>query len=170
MNKNIVNLIKTAAFAAIVCVCTLLITIPLFGGGYANLGDTMVIAAGFFCGPLYGFFAAALGSALADIFCGFAIYAPATFVIKGLMAVTIGFICKSVDRHGFTARLIPASIAAEIEMVLGYFLFETVIYNFTTAIADIPGNAVQGACGIVFSIVLVNVLNANKQVRKLIKI
>lgn len=171
MNKNIANLVKTAAFAAIVCVCTLLVAIPLPGNGYANLGDTMVIAAGFFCGPVYGFFAAAIGSALADIFSSFALYAPATFIIKGLMALTVGFICKSINKHGFTARLIPSSVIAELEMVLGYFIFEMFIYDDKTiAIMDIAGNAIQGACGIVFSIVLVNVLNANKQVRKLIKI
>ncbi len=170
MNKRVLKIMKSAAFAAIICICTMIIPVPLPGGGYANLGDTMVIAAGFFCGPVYGFFAAAIGSALADIFSAFALYAPATFVIKGLMALTVGLICKSVNKHGFTARLIPAAVIAEIEMVLGYFVFEIFVYDISVALADIPGNSVQGVCGIVFSTILVNVLNANKTVRKLIKI
>ncbi len=170
MGNNILKTVKTAAFAAIICVCTMLVAIPLPGNGYANLGDTMVIAAGFFCGPVYGFFAAAIGSAFADIFSSFVIYAPATFLIKGLMAFTVGMICKSVKSNGFTVRLIPATVIAEIEMVLGYFIFEIFIYDMSIAVADIAGNAVQGACGVAFSMVLVNVLNANKRVRKLIKI
>ncbi len=170
MKNNLTCLVKAAVFAALACVCTMLIAIPLGGAGYANLGDTVVIAAGFFCGPVWGTLAAAIGSALADIFSGFALYAPATFVIKGCMALTVAMICKSVNKNGFTVRLVPASVCAEVIMVLGYFLYEIVIYNPATAIADIPGNAVQGVCGIVFSMVLVNVLNANKNVRKLIKI
>ncbi|MBQ7836669.1 MAG: ECF transporter S component [Clostridia bacterium] len=168
--NNLMKPVKTAAFAAIICVCTMLIAIPLPGNGYANLGDTMVIAAGFFLGPVYGFFAAAIGSAFADIFSSFALYAPATFVIKGLMALVVGVICKSINKHGFTARLIPASFLAELIMVMGYFIFELFIYDFGVAAVDVAGNAVQGVCGVAFSMLLVNVLNANKYVRKLIKI
>lgn len=170
MNNNLTRIIKAAVFAALACVCTVMIAIPLPGGGYANLGDTIVIASGFFCGPVFGAFAAAIGSALADILSGFALYAPATFVIKGCMALVVGMICKSVNNNGFSWRLVPAAISAEAIMVLGYFLYEIVIYDIGVAIVDIPGNAVQGACGIVFSMILINVLNANKNVRKLIKI
>ena len=37
-------------------------------------------------GAVLGFLAAGLGSALADLFSGYVVYAPVTFVIKGLMA------------------------------------------------------------------------------------
>ena len=48
--------------------------------------------------PLYGFLAAGLGSALADIFSGYAIYAPATFLIKGLMVLAAYCIYNVLNR------------------------------------------------------------------------
>ena len=170
MKNRVSRIIKTAVFAALVCVCTMMIAIPLGGGGYANLGDTVVIASGFFCGSVFGALAAAIGSALADILSGYALYAPATFIIKGAMALLVGMMCYRVNKSGFVWQLVPSAILAEVIMVLGYFLFEILVYGIGVAIVDIPGNAVQGGCGIVFSMILVNVLNANKNVRKLIKI
>lgn len=170
MKNNVTKIIKSAVFAALACVCTMMIAIPLGGGGYANLGDTIVVAAGFFCGPLFGPLAAATGSALADILSGYALYAPATFVIKGLMALIVALFCKKINKNGFSWRVIVSAAIAEVVMVAGYFVFELFVYNIGVAVMDIPGNAIQGACGIVFSTILVNVLNANKNIRKLIKI
>ena len=170
MKNNVTKLIKAAVFAALACVCTMMISIPLGGGGYANLGDTIVVTAGFFGGPVFGSLAAAIGSAMADILSGYAIYAPATFIIKGLMALVVSLICKSVSKNGFSWQIIPAALISEVVMVLGYFVFEIFVYDVSVAIVDIPGNSVQGICGIVFSTILVSVLNANKNVRKLIKI
>lgn len=47
----------------------------------------MVLLCGWLLGPIYGTIAAGLGPALADIFSGYVVYAPATFVIKALMAL-----------------------------------------------------------------------------------
>ncbi len=170
MKSNVMKLIKAAVFAALACVCTMMIAIPLGGGGYANLGDTIVITAGFFGGSVFGPLAAAVGSALADVLSGYALYAPATFVIKGVMALVVSAICRNVSKNGFSFRVVLAAVIAEIIMVAGYFIFEIFVYDISIAIVDIPGNAVQGVCGIVFSMILVSVLNANKNVRKLIKI
>ena len=73
--------------AALCCVATMIIKIPSPLKGYLNLGDCVVLLSGWLLGPAYGFAAAGIGSALADIFSGYVIYAPATFIIKGLMAI-----------------------------------------------------------------------------------
>ena len=73
--------------AALCCVATMIIKIPSPLKGYLNLGDCVVLLSGWFLSPLYGFLAAGLGSALADVFSGYVTYAPATFVIKGIMAL-----------------------------------------------------------------------------------
>ena len=89
--KKTKNLIFAGVLAALCCVCTLYISVPFpVGGGYFNLGDCFVITSGVILGPVFGFFAAAIGSMLADILAGYAIYAPATFLIKGLMALVVG--------------------------------------------------------------------------------
>ena len=46
----------------------------------------MILLAAMVVGPL-AIPAAAIGSALADLFSGYALYAPATFAIKGLVAL-----------------------------------------------------------------------------------
>ena len=126
--------------------------------GYLNLGDCVVLLAGWILAPGYGFIAAGLGSALADVFLGYVIYAPATFVIKGCMAL-IAFGCfklmnKSIGK--LPSRLIGA-VLAEITMVMGYFVFEGFLYGFGPSLVNIPANAVQGAAGIIVGIILIKI-------------
>ena len=77
----------SALMAALTCVATIIIKIPSPLKGYLNLGDCVVLLAGWVLLPAYGFLSAGLGSALADLFSGYVIYAPATFIIKGCMAL-----------------------------------------------------------------------------------
>ena len=87
MNGKTKQIVTAALFAALACVATMVIKIPSPMDGYLNLGDCVVLAAGWLLAPGYGFLAAGLGSGLADLFSGYAAYAPATFAIKGLMAL-----------------------------------------------------------------------------------
>ena len=87
LNGKTKQIVTAALFAALACVATMVIKIPSPMDGYLNLGDCVVLAAGWLLAPGYGFLAAGLGSGLADLFSGYAAYAPATFVIKGLMAL-----------------------------------------------------------------------------------
>ena len=86
----------TALLAALTCVATMVIKIPSPMKGYLNLGDCVVLTAGWMLSPVYGFLAAGLGSALADLFSGYVVYAPATFLIKGLMALVARFVYKAL--------------------------------------------------------------------------
>ena len=51
--------------------------------------------------PVYAFVSAGLGSALADVFSGYLVYAPATFVIKGLMALVAFAFCKILAKNHY---------------------------------------------------------------------
>ncbi|MHA1106367.1 MAG: ECF transporter S component [Promethearchaeota archaeon] len=51
-------------------------------GGYINIGDLGVLLAGLIFGLIIGFISGGVGSVLADIFLGFPIWAPATFLVK----------------------------------------------------------------------------------------
>ena len=94
--KNIQNLVIAALFAAIICVATFVVKIPSPAtNGYLNLGDCFVLLAGFLLNPLYAVLAAGIGSALADVLAGYAQYAPATFIIKALMALSVFIIIKA---------------------------------------------------------------------------
>ena len=142
--------------AAMVCVATMIIKIPSPMKGYLNIGDCIVLLCGWLLAPGYGFIAAGLGSALADIFSGYITYAPATFLIKGSMALIAVACFKLMNKRiGKLPSQIVGAVLAEIAMVLGYFVFEGFMYGFIPSAVNIPANAVQGAVGLILGIILV---------------
>ena len=163
MNKKTKQLVMAALMAALTCVATMVIMIPSPLKGYLNLGDCLVLTSGWMLPPMYGFLAAGLGSALADVFSGYMIYAPATFVIKGLMALIAcyGFQLLQKKISSLISRIVSGA-AAEIMMVLGYFVFEGFMYGFVPSAANIPANAVQGIAGLIIGVVLMNVFSHTK--------
>ncbi len=170
MNSLAKRLTFTAVFAALCCVSTMLISIPL-PYGYFNTGDVFVLLSGWFLGPLYGGVAAALGSALADLLSPYALYAPATFFIKGFDAALAWLVAWSVKKAltketlDFITR-IASAIAGELLMVLGYFLFESVLYGLAGGVATLVGNSMQGICCGVIAVLLFAALYPIPSVRK----
>lgn len=175
VNKSNITfrLCLTAVFMALTFVATKFLQIPFVGAnGYFNLGDAVLLTGAFFLGPVYGAVAAGIGSALADVLSPFAIYAPATLIIKALMAVVFFLIAvmpmKKQPKAGVRiVFVILGALVAEAIMVGGYFVFETILYGAGTASLSLVGNATQGACGLVIAAVLVNVLSSNKKIRGL---
>ena len=155
MHSKTKKIVASALIAALVCVATVIIKIPSPLNGYLNLGDCMVLLAGWMLPPAYGFAAAGLGSALADLLSGYAAYAPATFLIKGLMAL-IAFACIKLlgGRMGKLPARIMGGALAEIVMVMGYLVFEGFLYGFAPSVVNVPANAVQGVAGLVIGVVL----------------
>ena len=163
MHSKTKRIVITALMAAMVCVATMIIKIPSPMKGYLNIGDCIVLLCGWLLYPGYGFVAAGLGSALADMFSGYITYAPATFLIKGSMAL-IAFACFKLmnKRLGRLPSQIIGAVLAEIVMVFGYFVFEGFMYGFVPSAVNIPANAVQGAAGLVLGIILVKVFERLK--------
>ena len=163
--KRTKNLIFAGALAALCCVCTLYISVPFpVGGGYFNLGDCFVITSGVVLGPLFGFFSAAIGSMLADLLAGYAIYAPGTFLIKGLMALVVGFMFAKNKKTFF---IVLSAVVAEIIMVLGYFAYEFIITGSPSmAVLTLTGNLMQGLAGTVSSVALIILITKNKSIKK----
>ena len=93
------KIVLSAMLAALICVATMIITVPSPLGGFLNLGDGFVLLAGWLLGPIYGFVSAGLGSALADLFLGYAFYVPGAFVIKGLSALLGMVLIRGLARH-----------------------------------------------------------------------
>ncbi len=150
------RIVMSALLAALVCVATMIIRLPSPLGGYINLGDGIVLLCGWLLSPVYGFLRAGIGSGLADILSGYVAYAPATFVIKGAMALLAYWIAKSLRTRPLTAKLV-GGVAAELVMIGGYLLFESFIYGFVPSLVNVPANAVQGLAGLVVGIILVRV-------------
>ena len=167
MKTKTQKIVFSALLASLVCVATMIIKIPSPLKGYINLGDCVVLLSGWILSPVYGFLAAGVGSGLADIFSGYAIYAPATFIIKGLMALVAHFVFKMMGKRlpALPSRIISGTLS-EIVMVGGYFLFEGVMYGFIPSAVNIPANAVQGVAGLILGAILVRVFEKSGIVNK----
>lgn len=147
------KLVMAAVFAALTFVGTSVIKIPTING-YIHPGDGFVLLAGFLLGPLFGGLSAGIGSALADLLGGYGIYVPGTFLIKGLTALVAAVIYQR--KKSFPFALLGA-IVAELVMTAGYFLYEILIFGEGASLS-IPGNLVQGAGGVVISLLLLPII------------
>ncbi len=163
MNTRTKKIVMAALMAALACVATMIIKIPSPLKGYLNLGDCIVLVSGWMLSPTYGFLAAGLGSALADVFSGYVTYAPATFVIKGVMALVAFYGFKLLhNKLGDLPSRIVSGIVAEIVMILGYFVFEGFLYGFIPSAVNIPANGVQGIAGLIIGVILMKVFEKSK--------
>lgn len=153
MDKRLWKLVLAALFAALTCVATMVIQIPVPLAGYLHFGDCFVLLSGWVLGPVWGALAAGIGSAMADLLTGYAIYAPATLVIKGAVALAAACLLTLLRRKP-TALLVPCIISgvlAELIMVGGYFLYTWLVIGSSVAavIATLPADAVQATSGVV---------------------
>lgn len=158
MNNKTKLIVMSALMSALTCIATMIIKIPSPLKGYVNLGDCIVLLSAWILPPTYGFLAAGLGSALADVFSGYIIYAPATIIIKGLMALTAFYLFKLLRNKlgDFTSRII-GGLVAEILMVSGYLIFESFLYGFGPSLVNIPANCVQGIAGLIIGTILIKI-------------
>lgn len=164
MNKSTVKtkaIVFTALFAALTCAATMSLHIPTPGtGGYIHPGDAIVIISGILLGPVYGAFAAGIGSALADFLVGYMIYVPITFFVKAVTALVSYFVYHHLlsKTSNIIIRSIITGCFTTFTVVLGYCFFEYFIYG-AGAFASIPANIVQGLSGLVISTLLLPLLS-----------
>ena len=169
MNNNLKKLILAALFAALSCVATMSIRIPTPGtGGYIHPGDAIVILSGVILGPVWGFLAGGIGSALSDLIGGYFVYVPITFMIKGLVALAAGLLYQKVGKTQKSryAAVILGGVADIILVAGGYFVCEYFIYGAGAA-ASIPANIIQGIGGLVISCILYPILISIPNVRQM---
>ena len=156
MKTKTKKIVVAALIAALACIATMIIKIPTPFKGYINLGDCIVLVAGWMLSPAYAFLAAGLGSAFADVFSGYATYAPATFVTKGLMALIAFYGFKLLNKRlGNAPSRIISGFISEAVMVLGYFVFEGFLYGFAPSVINIPANAIQGVGNLILGVIMI---------------
>ena len=170
-NNHLIRLCTAAMFAALICVGTIIIVIPTPFGGNVNLGDCFILVGAWILGPVYGAAAGAVGSAIADLFSGYALYAPATFIIKGLIGLLAALIAKGIAAKAPTLKnlgYVLGALSGEAVMILGYFVFEATVagYGITGAAANIPYNTVQGMCGMTLGVVLIHIAHKTNLLTK----
>ena len=166
MKTKTQKIVIAAMLAALTCIATMIIKIPSPLKGYLNLGDCVVLLSGWLLSPLYGFLAAGLGSGLADLISGYGVYVPATFIIKGVMAIAVYFGFRFLQNKvtNISARIV-SGIVAELIMVFGYYVFEGFLYGFGASLVNIPANAVQGVAGLIIGTILVKIFEKSKVIK-----
>ncbi len=167
------RVVITSLFAALICVATMLVQIPIPAtGGYANLGDGVILICAFLMNPLSAILAAGLGSMLADILAGYVSYAFGTLVIKAGVACIAAFAFRRWGKGKSTRQtlvaMIAAGILAEAFMVLGYLAYEAIILGMGMGAAGaIIGNIGQGAVGVIVACIVSPVLMRSREVTEL---
>lgn len=167
-NRRIRQLVLAALFAALTCVATATLSLPSPLGGYFNLGDTVILLGAFLLGPVCGSLAGAVGAALADILLSFFIYAPATFVIKALTALTACMIFRAFKRKTILGAAIGA-VVGEIVMAAGYFFYEWILYGIGGSLESLlTVNLPQAGINAVAAVLLYIVLEKSHAAEKML--
>ena len=152
--KKVRQLAYGGLLAAVIAIATAFLKIPT-AIGYFHMGDGFIFLAAYLLGGPWGALAAGVGSALADLFAGYVLYAPATFVIKALMALIAGY---GLQKDHSPSRMIVVYIIAEVLMVLGYFLFEWILYGAAAAAGVLISNTMQGIIGVLIGVAAVRLV------------
>jgi uncharacterized membrane protein len=150
--------VLVALMTALVTVVTLFFVVPI-GAGFFNFSDAAVYLAAFLLGPIPGFIAGGLGTALADISLGYAVFAPLTFFAHGIQGLVAGWIA----RDGTTMSRVLGAAAGTVAMVGIYFLGEYfgpggIWGGPAQALAEWPFNLLQNIGGAAVAIPLAEAL------------
>ena len=145
------------AFAALfgaLTFATTWVSFPSPFGGNVNLGDCILLIAAWLPLEPWSIFACAIGATFTDLAAGYAIYAPATFLIKALMVLIAVLIKRGMPKLPAIWRALFSGVAAELVMVAGYFAYESILYCAGAALLNIPFNLAQGGIAIIAAILL----------------
>ncbi len=148
-----VRLALCGMLAALIFVATYFVKLPMaMTNGYVHLGDGFILLSA----SLIGWAAvpaAAVGSMLADLMGGYAMYLLPTFIIKAAVAAVAVLALRT--KHEWQKVL--GFILAEAVMVAGYFLVEWLVlgYGLAAASAGLLGNTMQGLSGVVIGLLLI---------------
>lgn len=158
-DKKIKEMIYTSMLAALICVATFIIKVPLpITNGYTHLGDGFIFIAVLLLGRRNGAWAGAIGAALADIIGGYSFYAIPTFIIKGIMAFIMGTVIEMLSNSS-KYKWVMGAVLGSIWQVFGYYVAGSLmIGNFIATISEIPGNTIQSIAGIIAAAAFMTVI------------
>lgn len=164
-SDNTLIFVTTAMMTVMVMIATTFFKVPN-AMGYIHLGDGFVLLAAIILPKKYACFAGGVGAGLADIYGGYAVWAPWTLVIKIVMVLIVqlffDFLTKRASNGKHIAKIagIPfaelfAYVLAVLWTVSGYYIAQGFISgNWIAPVADVPGNVLQAAVGSIIAILV----------------
>lgn len=142
MKSSTKNICLTAVFAALICIVTIFIQIPI-PLGYFNIGNALILICCCLIPAPYGILAGSFGSAIADLIT-FPVWTIPTLVIKALMPLLFYILKKT------RLPLIPIAVISMLIPLAGYTLCGAIIYgSIATGISQLPGLIIEYAANIV---------------------
>ncbi|MDY5436183.1 ECF transporter S component [Peptostreptococcus porci] len=154
------DLVECALLTALIFVATRFINITLpisMKGGLIHLGTGMLFISSIVFGEKKGAISGAFGMAIFDILSGWAVWAPFTFVIRGIMGYMLGKISHINGKNGnsIVANII-AMLISTIWMIIGYYFTEVILYgNWITPFTSMPGDLAQGIVGAIIALPII---------------
>ena len=143
-------IVSIGIMTALITAVTTLIKIPI-PQGYLNFGDVVVMISAFIMPFRGALIASGLGSALADLFGGYPIYAIFTFFIK---MAEVAIIYKLSDYLKTKKRIIPFALAGFAMM----FLYGLVDGLLLSSVAYIPISMAYNFFQALISVLIVTVM------------
>ncbi len=143
-----------AMFTAFVAVGTYL-HIPGPSSSYFNLGEVAIFIVALIFGSKAGGIAGGVGSALMDIFLGYSLWAPFTFIIKGLEGLVVGKIAKEGD---LKSNILAIAVGGNI-MVIGYAITKGFLISWPAVIPEIGIDYAQMIIGALVALPLSRQIN-----------
>lgn len=163
-HESLRRLCLAAVFAALVFVATAYLPRIPTVNGYVHLGDTLV----FLCASLlpmpYAVAASAIGGGLADLLTGYAIWAPASFIIKGATA----FFFTSRGKKILCAKNFIAIAIAAVICVGGYYVWAAIFISGSWAapVSELFPNLMQTVVSGVLYVVIALVFDRVPALRR----
>jgi uncharacterized membrane protein len=149
---------------ALVFVSTYLIQIRLpvsLNGGLVHMGNVALFTVALVFGKRRGAIAGAFGMGLFDLVSGWVVWAPFTFVVRGVMGYLIGRLAEGSSKVWWKAPV--AIVIGGIWMLGGYYVTEGILYgNWVAPLTSIPGNLTQLGLGAAVALPFARLLNTNR--------
>ena len=166
MRSDVRKIVLSALMAALTCVATMIIKIPSPMKGYLNLGDCVVLTAGWMLPPCWGFLAAGLGSAIYDMMNPLYISeAWITFLTKAAYGLASGLVICCSKKPWTYVRATVATVAGAV-VYAALYLAKTCFYSgmllkglpleaaALTVVTKLPATVFNAVIAIVFAPVL----------------
>jgi len=149
MDERIRKLAFMGLFSGLLVIATVVLRFPVPTFNlYSNLGEAVIYLTALLYGPGPGALIGGIGSALSDIIGGYPVWAPITFIIKGLEGYVVGALGKK--------NKYLAIVAGAIIMMAGYALAAGILYGIGAVPVELAGDFVQVSAGGVISLFLYN--------------
>lgn len=147
------RIVINAILSAVIMVSTLYINFPILPstGGLIHFGNIFIFLIALVLGMNYSL-AGAIGLTIFDLISGYAIWAPATFIARFLMALVVS---KVGYRETNYFKVVGSQVLGSIICVGVYYFYEALfITNFATAILSATADSIT----LLISIIVVTIL------------